>query len=157
MKIRLEKRVRRAVLLFALVLLSPLSAASAQSRGVYAGVGISDFLVLPLLSFQVGGAVTDATELRATLDTLILANILSGELLFTRASTQALFGRRRRRGFGRRLRQRSRLSRDCRGRIPHRRRWGTHSIYGEAKPLLSPAILEGVPLLLFRSGVNFYF
>jgi hypothetical protein len=29
--------------------------------------------------------------------------------------------------------------------------------YGEAKPLLSPAILEGVPLLLFRSGVNFYF
>lgn len=49
----------------------------------YFGVGGSFFFLVPLLSIQAGKAVSNAAELRTDLDTLVAANLLGGDVLYT--------------------------------------------------------------------------
>jgi hypothetical protein len=148
------------MLLCLLTVLTLFSTSNAQSRDAYVGVGGAYLVVLPLLSVQVGGAVSDLIELRATLDTLLLANVVGGDVLFTLfpepalkvylgAGPDLLFAPGYGGGF------------DFHGTagVEYRTEdgFGPIGIYGEIKPYLGSIAQIGFPTLGFRGGVNFHF
>ncbi len=152
--------MKRLLLLCLFVTLSFFSTSSAQSRDAYFGVGGSFFFLVPLLSIQAGGAVSDAIELRANLDTLIAANLLGGDVLYTLfpdpsvkvylgAGPDFIFFPGLGGGF----------DFHATAGVEYRtgEGFGPVGIYGEVKPFLRTTFAVGFPIFVLRGGVNFHF
>lgn len=60
-----------------------LSLTFAWAEGEHVGGGLSLYFFLPMASFQAGVDVAQGLRLRATLDSLFVVNILSGDVIYT--------------------------------------------------------------------------
>ena len=68
------------------IILVTFGLANAQRPESYVGVGVTNFgvaSIFPVLSVQLGGPVAEDLQARGVLDTILLGNMLSGDLLYT--------------------------------------------------------------------------
>ncbi len=147
----------------ALLFLTPLSTAMAQDTHSYLGVGGAYFAgaTTPVLSFQVGAAISDVVELRVTLDTLVSVNVFSADLLFILEPDSAFEVYL---GFGPDLlvllvEPTAGISLESHGiaGVEFSPSGTNVGLYVEAKPFLVSTLRSGALASEFRAGINYYF
>lgn len=146
------------------VVISLCGVASAQTPRSYFGVGISVPVPIffPLLSLQIGGPISDTLQVRANLDTLLAASIVSADVLhefYSNATMNAYVGG------GLDL-----IGIIDFGLMPFAVIPELHAtlgaeyflsddvgLYAEVKPLLSSLVTQGVFVAPVRAGANIHF
>jgi hypothetical protein len=138
-----------------------IGSAQAQDRSPYVGIGGAYFLgaTTPLLTFQLGTPVSDALELRATIDTIFSVNVIGADLLFglypsdafkvyLGAGPDVIFVPGEGTGFE------GHATAGVEFRLEDGEGIG---IFAESKLFLRSTFAAGTPGLAFRGGINFHF
>lgn len=154
----------RRTRLYIFVLVALLSTAQAQDNRSYFGVGGAYFsgATTPVFSLQVGSAISNLFELRATLDTLLSVNVVSTDLLFAVYKNSVLKAYT---GFGPDLlvslvAPTASTSFEIHGTVGVEFRPNGKldtGLYIETKPFLVSTFKSGILALEFRAGINSHF